>query len=215
MRAGLVPFAVALGALVSAPVASAATPGHSPDGARYTLSLRFTRSAGGTLTGAEAIRFRNTSATPMTSVWLRTWANGPGGCARPRIRIAVTAPARRGADATGCTALEVVPAAAIAPGATSTIELRFRVTVPAANDRFGRSLGDYMVGNAIPLLAVSDARGLHIDEPYFGEGESFYSLASDWRATLRVPSDLAAATTGTTRSMTSAGGVRRLVISGS
>ena len=199
--------------LLSASEAPAATPGHSPDGARYTLDLRFSAADGGTLSGTETIRFRNTSARTMASVWLRTWANGPFGCGRPRIRVTIPVPARRGAERTGCTALEVTPATPIRAGARGTIKLAFRVTVPPVNDRFGRSLGDYLLGNAIPVLAVRDARGLHIDEPYFGNGESFYSLASDWRATLRLPAALVAATTGTTTSERTRGGVRTLEVS--
>lgn len=199
--------------LLSASPAVAASPGGSPADARYTLDLRFTRDAGGTLAGVEAIRFRNVSGRTMMAVWLRTWANGPSGCARRRIAITIAAPARRGGEEAGCTSLQVVPPAPVPPGATATIRLAFRVTVPPANDRFGRSLGDYMIGNAVPILAVRDAHGLHVDEPYFADGESFYSLAANWRATLRLPASLVAATTGTTISDTTRRGTRRIVTS--
>ena len=213
MRARLLLLAASACALLISPaVAGATTPGRSPDDAVYTLDLRFGVGGGGTLKGTESIRFRNTSATAMTSVWLRTWANGPAGCAARRIRVAVRAPARRGDERTGCTSLQVLPSRPIPSGALGAISLEFTVTSPPTRDRFGRSLGDYMLGNAIPILAVEDARGLHIGEPYFSEGESFYSLSSNWHATILLSRDLSAATTGTTTSTTSAGALQLLTV---
>jgi aminopeptidase N len=66
-----------------------------------------------------------------------------------------------------------------------------------------------LLGNVIPVLAVRDRRGLHL-EPYARRGEAFYSLAARWDAVLRLPRRLRAATTGAVRSEEVAGEERVL-----
>jgi aminopeptidase N len=111
-----------------------------------------------------------------------------------------------------CTALEVRLGAPVAPGATGSISLGFTVQVRPRSDRFGRVAGTALLGNVIPVLAVEDRHGLHL-EPYTDLGESFYSLASRWDATLRLPERLRAATTGSVRAETVAGDERTLQVS--
>ena len=73
--------------------------------------------------------------------------------------------------------------------------MAFRVHVPKADDRFGRA-GPYAnLGNAVPVLAVHDSSGWHVD-PYSSTGESFYSLSADWNVRLKLPKGIRAATTG-------------------
>src|SRR4029079_14787198 len=84
----------------------------------------------------------------------------------------------------------------LAPGATASVGLQIRVTAPTRPDRFGRFRGAGYFGNAIPILAVADARGVQLP-PYTFAVESFYSLTSSWRVRLRVPAGLAIASTGT------------------
>jgi hypothetical protein len=79
-------------------------------------------------------------------------------------------------------------------------------------DRFGRIGGTALLGNVIPVLAVRDRRGLHL-QPYSFRGESFYSLGARWDAVLRMPERLRAATTGTVQSEESAGAERVLRVS--
>jgi hypothetical protein len=50
-------------------------------------------------------------------------------------------------------------------------------------------------GNALPTLAVRDAHGWHLD-PFFDAGESFYTLAADWRLRLHVPAGVQSVETG-------------------
>ncbi|MEU5249216.1 M1 family metallopeptidase, partial [Streptomyces asoensis] len=54
------------------------------------------------------------------------------------------------------------------------------------------------LGNALPVLAVHDAAGWHLD-PYVALGESFYALTSDFRVRLDHPSALKVPATGLTR----------------
>jgi hypothetical protein len=178
----------------------------------YTLDLRYAERGPGQLSGSERIEFVNRGPAPLRRVWLRLWANGPDRCAPRRIQVEIDAPATAGAERVRCSALEVRLGAPVGPGATGAISLRFRVTVRRAADRFGRVRGTVLLGNVIPVLAVRDQRGLHL-EPYSDMGESFYSLAARWDAVLRLPERLRAATTGTVLSEATAGGERVLQVS--
>jgi aminopeptidase N len=74
-----------------------------------------------------------------------------------------------------------------------------RVKVPGVPNRFGRDAGIVYLGNALPLLAVTDSSGPAL-EPYTDLGDPFYSLSARWSVRLDVPSGLTAATTGATKS---------------
>ena len=178
----------------------------TPSAASYRLDLRW-HEPERTLAGTETVRFRNTGTAPIDRVWFRLWPNGwrpvgssgrPGGCAAPRMTATVVAGGRAGRRPTDCSALEVLLSRPLRPAATATVRLRFAVRAPLAEDRFGRAPnGVTALGNAVPVLAVTDARGTHL-EPYSSVGESFYSLTAAWDLRLRLPRGLKAATTGRT-----------------
>jgi peptidase M1-like protein len=179
-----------------------------PDQARYALDLRYDRRTF-TLSGTEQVTFRNASDAPLPTVWLRAWANAFGGCRVARAHVTIRSGGRLGARRRDCTALEIRLAKPVAPGASATIGLQIRVTAPVRPDRFGRFHGGGYFGNAIPILAVSDSRGLQLP-PYSFAGESFYSLTSSWNVRLRVPAGMQVASTGT-QSGPARGGVVTLV----
>jgi peptidase M1-like protein len=164
------------------------------------------------LLGSERIEFVNRGPAALRTVWLRLWANGPDDCRPRRIRVEVEAPATAGTESVSCTALEVRLAAPVPPGGNGEISLRFEVRGRRVADRFGRVRDTVLLGNVIPVLAVRDRRGLHL-EPYAKRGESFYSLSARWDAVLRLPERLRAATTGATVSEEVAGGERTLTVS--
>jgi Peptidase family M1 domain len=210
----LVPAAlVVLLVLALAPAAAAAPVAiRGADPERYTLDVRYEDRGAGVLSGTERIEFVNRGPRALGSVWLRLWANGPDDC-RPRaIRVQVDEPAAAGSERVSCTALRVRLAEPVAPGAGGAVSLRFEVRVRRVRDRFGRIRDTALLGNVIPVLAVRDRRGLHL-EPYAKRGESFYSLSASWDAVLRLPSRLRAATTGTTVSEEVAGDERVLRVS--
>ena len=168
---------------------------HGADPKSYSLDLRYLRHGSGVLAGSERIEFLNRGPVALDRVWLRLWANGPDRCRPRRIAVKVEAPARAGAEATRCSAREVLLPAALAPGDRGSISLTFTIHVRKADDRFGHAGKVTLLGNVIPVLAVEDDRGLHL-ERYSPNGESFYSLAARWDARLRLPARLRAATTG-------------------
>jgi hypothetical protein len=181
-------------ALVPTTTAAAAAAVATPDHAAYTVELS-TDHGGRNWTGTEAIAFENTGAQPLTDVWIRLWANGPTGCPEPGAVVSNVTGGTAGPLAVRCTALPVTLDAPLAPGGTTTVAFDLEIRLPARNDRFGWSGGTGRLGNALPILAVSDDEGWHLD-PYAAFGESFYSLASDWDVTLEVPSGLRTPATG-------------------
>jgi len=191
-----------LGLVVLAIAGAAAAPAHArpvvlagADPEAYSLDLHYAAEGTGRLTGTERIHFLNRGPAAIDRVWLRLWANGPDRCQPRAIDVKIEAPARAGAESVKCSALEVRLPAAVAPGAGGEISLAFTVRVRHKDDRFGHARGISLLGNVIPTLAVQDDRGLHL-EPYSDNGESFYSLAARWDATLTLPAKLRAATTG-------------------
>jgi peptidase M1-like protein len=182
------------------------------DPERYTLDLRYEARGAGVLSGSQRIEFVNRGPGALDSVWLRLWANGPDDCRPRRIRVEVEAPAGAGPERVDCTALQVRLASPVPPGGSGAISLRFEVRGRRVADRFGRVRDTVLLGNVIPVLAVRDRRGLHL-EPYAKRGESFYSLGASWDAVLRLPRRLRAATTGATISEDVTGGERTLRVS--
>jgi len=200
-------------ALALAPIAQAEPVqirGADPEG--YALDLRYAERRGGVLEGSERIDFVNRGPGALDRVWLRLWANGPDRCRPRRIRVQVDAPSAAGVERMRCTALEVRLPAPLPAGASASVSLRFRSGVRPQRDRFGRVGRTSLLGNVIPVLAVEDAGGLHL-EPYAARGESFYSLPARWDATLRLPARLRAATTGALASESVSAGERTLQVS--
>ena len=205
MRLGLALIVLLAAGAPSAHAAGAVIAGADPEA--YTLDLRYSARGAGELVGTERIDFVNRGPAALERVWLRLWANGPERCAPRRIQVRVEAPALAGEER--CSALEVRLAAPVPPGGAGTVSLTFTVRGRRANDRFGRAGGIALLGNVVPVLAVEDERGLHL-EPYASRGESFYSLTARWEATLRLPARLRAATTGAVRSERVRGRLRTL-----
>jgi hypothetical protein len=203
MRAGRV-AAAGLLLIAAAPAAARATVPRRPDAPSYHLDVTWTP-ATTTLAGTEQVSFHNPGPGALASVWIRAWPNGwqpvgdygtpPGGCASPRMVVSVTAGGSLGANAADCSAYRIDLAAPVAAGATGSFALTFSTTVPNANDRFGTSHGISNIGNSVPILAVQDAAGWHL-EPYTATGESFYSLAGSWQARITTPAGIAVASTG-------------------
>lgn len=105
-----------------------------------------------------------------------------------------------GLPAVECTALRIALPKPLARGARTAVAFDVSITVPERNARFGREGAHRFLGNALPVLAVHDAKGWHLD-PYVALGESFYALTSDFRVRLDHPSALKVPTTGHTRTL--------------
>ncbi|MEU5278025.1 M1 family metallopeptidase [Streptomyces asoensis] len=181
---------------------TASKPAATPDRARYDVTLR-ADADGGHWTGRQRVSFRNASARPLREVYLRLWGNGEDKCGTPGAPlppVTVThveggTPAPLGVD---CTALRISLPRPLARGERTSVAFDVSLTVPGRNARFGREGAFRFLGNALPVLAVHDAEGWHLD-PYVAVGESFYALTSDFRVRLDHPSALKVPATGLTR----------------
>lgn len=147
------------------------------------------------LAGTTRISLRNTGPRALTEIWLRTWPNAFGSCADPLARVEVATGGTAGAQRAGCTAREIRLDAPLAPGAETSVQMRFTIDVPPRPDRFGRSRDVAYLGNALPTLAVADEDGWRLPR-YFDRGESWFSLTASWRVKLPPPGGLTVAATG-------------------
>ncbi|MER5939477.1 M1 family metallopeptidase [Streptomyces sp. NPDC001928] len=181
----------------------AGTEAATPDRPRYDVTLR-ANADGSRWTGRQRVSFRNSSARPLSEVYVRLWGNGVDKCGTTGTPPAVEVSKVRGGTAArpsvNCTALRIALPKPLARGERATISFDVSITVPGRNDRFGREGAFRFLGNALPVLAVHDAKGWHLD-PYVSTGESFYTLASDFRVALDHPSNLKIPATGRTRTL--------------
>lgn len=168
----------------------------TPNQASYTLNL--TSDATGVVwTGTESITFTNASAVALSEVYLRLWDNFHGTCpSNQPIQVSNVTGGTAGALEVACTALKITLPSPLAQGGSTTVGFNVSITVPAGSDRFGRDGAYNFIGNAIPVLAVRDAAGWHLD-PYTNNGESFYQLISNYSVRLDHPTSVLTPTTGT------------------
>jgi hypothetical protein len=193
---------------VTRAAAPAITPGPTPVSYDYDVTLDpATRSLG----GSGRVVVRNDQADPLTEVFLRVWTETPD-LARRGASGSVTNVRVDGAAVAGAsqdrTVVRVPLAKPLATGEQATVDFDVRVAVANSMDRTGVGRdGTLYFGNALPTLAVRDDEGWNLD-PYVSGGESFYSLASDWKVRLHAPEAKQLITTGTLGAGTVTGGVR-------
>ena len=167
----------------------------TPSAPSYDVSLS-SNTSGTVWTGHETATFTNASATPLTEVYLRLWDNYHGTCSAMPITVTNVTGGTAGALSVACTALQISLPTPLAQGQSTTIGYDLGITVPSGADRFGHDGAFNMIGNALPVLAIKDGAGWHLD-PYTNNGEAFYSLAADFHVTLDHPTSLLVPATGT------------------
>ncbi|GAA3851338.1 putative Ig domain-containing protein [Streptomyces coacervatus] len=167
----------------------------TPAAPSYTVSLS-SNTSGTVWTGHESTTFTNASSTALSEVYLRLWDNYHGTCDAMPITVSNVSGGTAGSLSVACTALQITLPTPLAQGQSATIGFDLGITVPSGADRFGHDGAFSFIGNALPVLAVKDGSGWHLD-PYTNNGESFYSLAADFKVTLDHPSTLLVPATGT------------------
>jgi hypothetical protein len=80
-------------------------------------------------------------------------------------------------------------------GKSTEIYLEYKVTLPAAKDRFGYHDKGINFGNWYPIVCVYDEKGWNLD-PYYKIGDPFYSQVSDYDVTITVPKEMVVASSG-------------------
>ncbi|ANP52629.1 hypothetical protein J2Z21_000135 [Streptomyces griseochromogenes] len=167
----------------------------TPAAPSYTVSLS-SDTSGTVWNGHESVSFTNASATALGEVYLRLWDNYHGTCSAMPIKVTHVIGGTAGDLSVGCTALKITLPTPLNQGQSATVGFDLGITVPSGADRFGHDGAFSFIGNALPVLAVRDSAGWHLD-PYTNNGESFYSLAADFKVTLDHPSTLLVPATGT------------------
>jgi hypothetical protein len=201
-----------LGGSIAMPMSQAAAAAgpdvvRTPVAAVYSVTLT-SNTSGGTWTGHESVSFTNASPVALSEVYLRLWDNAHGSCPSTPITVTKVTGGAASALTVGCTALKVTLPTALAQNQSTSVGFDLKIVVPAGVDRFGHDGSYYFIGNALPVLGIRDAKGWHLD-PYTNNGESFYSLISDYDVKLDHPSSLSVPATGT--SVDSAGSAGRTV----
>jgi hypothetical protein len=170
--------------------------GRTPYQAAYNVKLK-SDATGANWTGTEKVTFTNSSATPLTEVYLRLWDNFHGKCPTDQpIKVSNVTGGTAGDLTVDCTALKITLPQPLAKGKKASVKFDLSIAVPDGADRFGRNGPYAYLGNALPVLAVRDAAGWHLD-PYTNNGESFYTVAGDFTVALDHPSTLKVPATGT------------------
>ncbi|MFJ8622999.1 M1 family aminopeptidase [Kitasatospora sp. NPDC093550] len=170
-------------------------PTRTPAAPGYTVNLT-SDASGGSWTGHESVTFSNASPGPLNEVYLRLWDNWHGSCPSTPITVTNVTGGTPSPLTVNCTALKVTLPAPLAQGQSGTVGFDLAITVPSGADRFGHDGAYNFLGNALPVLAIRDGAGWHLD-PYTNNGESFYSVAADFTVTLDHPSGLLVPATGT------------------
>ncbi len=170
-------------------------PTRTPAKAKYTADLT-SDTSGSHWTGHQQIDFTNVGADALPFIYLRLWDNGLSGCESTNpIRVTNLTGGTAGDLEVNCTAMKVTFGQPLAAGASASVAFDLAVDVPSNDNRFGKDGVYNYLGNVLPVLAVHDARGWHLD-PYTIKGESFYTVASDFTVTLNHPKELLTPSSG-------------------
>lgn len=80
-------------------------------------------------------------------------------------------------------------------GKSITFNIRFKLTMPAVNHRFGYTADTVNMGNFYPQLAVFEDGAFRMDR-YYPIGDPFYSEMANYKVKLKIDKDYKAAATG-------------------
>lgn len=93
------------------------------------------------------------------------------------------------------TILRVELAGLVLPKQAVTIEMKYKVVIPPAYERFGYGEKHFNLGNWYPVAAVYDEQGWNNDR-YYPIGDPFYSDVADYQVNIKAPSKLVIAAPG-------------------
>ncbi len=95
----------------------------------------------------------------------------------------------------GQTILKLELPSSLKVGEIAVIEMKYKVHIPPAGERFGYNEGSFNLGNWYPVAAVYDESGWNLDK-YFAIGDPFYSDTSDYEVTINTSDKLIVAASG-------------------
>lgn len=97
----------------------------------------------------------------------------------------------------GETILKVKLPEPLHPKESITLELKYKVIIPPAGERFGYGEANINMGNWYPVAAVYDADGWNLDK-YYSVGDPFYSDISNYNISIKAPKEYTIAASGST-----------------
>lgn len=92
-----------------------------------------------------------------------------------------------------------------------TLRIDFKITVPKNNSRMTFDDHGMWLGNWLPIRAVHDAQGWHLD-PYYPIGDPFYSEVANYELNVTLPKEYQLASSGTDQQVTEKGDMRTYAI---
>lgn len=95
----------------------------------------------------------------------------------------------------GETILKVALPKALKPNNSITLNMKYKIVIPPAGERFGYGDGNFNLGNWYPVAAVYDNTGWNLDK-YYAVGDPFYSDASDYTVSITAPKEYTVAASG-------------------
>ena len=156
-----------------------------------------------TVTGSMILTFTNTSSVELSEIYLRDYpAAFQDKNDTYEMDISNVMDLRSSTDVeidrdgSDMTTVIVSLDEPVAPGEEISIYMDFVTTLPEIGDRFGYYEGVYSLTDFYPILCRFDMNGDWSHEPYFFNGECFYTDMSDYEVELTVPEDYIVATGG-------------------
>ncbi len=95
----------------------------------------------------------------------------------------------------GETILKVELPEPLQPQKSVTLELKYKVIIPPAGERFGYGEDNINMGNWYPVAAVYDEDGWNLDK-YYSIGDPFYSDTSNYTVNIKAPKEYTIAASG-------------------
>lgn len=93
------------------------------------------------------------------------------------------------------TVLKVLLPGLVLPKQSATIEMKYKIVIPPAFERFGYGDTHFNMGNWYPIAAVYDKQGWNNDR-YYPIGDPFYSDVADYEVNIKAPSEYVIAAPG-------------------
>lgn len=95
----------------------------------------------------------------------------------------------------GDTILRVELPSVLKPNDSITLEMKYKILIPPAGERFGYGAGNFNLGNWYPVAAVYDNTGWNLDK-YYAVGDPFYSDISNYIVNITLPKEYTVAASG-------------------
>jgi hypothetical protein len=182
---------------------------------QYTVNLDIKPSTGA-VTGTETLNLVNTTGVSLTDIYFHVYLNAfskstkcqpvfhefmdkvyANGSSYGYMSVNnITMDGEPASFTLDDTILHISLPTPLAPNDDTELKLELEAQVPEINERTGMNGNAMWFGNFLPLLAVYDSDGWHLD-PYYPAGDPFFSTSANFTVTITTPPDYTVAGSGT------------------